>query len=61
MRTQIGDRINVSGNDTPDYVTVEAFTETTAVMRYADGVLTRLPIDLVDEMASEAVKQSPQS
>jgi hypothetical protein len=58
MRAQIGDRINVSGDDTPDYATVEAFTETTAVMRCADGGLTRLAIELVDEMASEAEKQS---
>lgn len=56
MRAQIGDRINMSGDDNPDCATVEAFTETTAVMRSADGVLTRLPIELVDELASEAEK-----
>jgi hypothetical protein len=58
MRAQIGDRINVSGDDTPDYATVEAFTETAAVVRCADGVLTRLPIEIVDDLASEAEKQS---
>jgi hypothetical protein len=28
MRAQIGDRINVSGDDVPNVATVEAFTET---------------------------------